>query len=61
MKTREQVLAMMWAMLAEIENGSSVSEMLRSKIQAYVDIIDYEELPKDMIGTMIRLGMAWML
>ena len=61
MKTKSQVLAMMWALLAEIENKSSVGVMLRTKLNAYLDIMEYEEITKDMYDTIYRLGLAYML
>lgn len=61
MKTKEQVLAKMWALLAEIENGSSVRHMLWSKLDAYVDIMDDEDIPEDMYDTICKLGLEYML
>ena len=61
MKTKERVLAKMWALLAEIESGSSVEHMLWSKLDAYVDIMEDEDIPEDMCDTICRLGLEYML
>lgn len=59
MNTKEQVLAKMWALLAEIESGSPVGYMLWSKLDAYVDIMEDEDIPEDMCDTICKLGLAY--
>lgn len=61
MKTKERVLAKMWALLAEIESGSSVGYMLRSMLDAYIAIMEDGDIPKDMYDTIYRLGLDYML